>query len=59
MKHSKKTLELKTETTRILAGWELSVAAGGLPDQSIVYDCPTNASRCDRSCFGSCTRTAC
>lgn len=51
----RRQLSLSGETIRTLQSFELQRAAGGLPDQSIVYDCPTNASRCDRSCFSACT----
>jgi hypothetical protein len=47
-------LALRSEDIRQLSAVELGAAHGGEPDWSIVYDCPTNASRCERSCFSSC-----
>lgn len=48
-KHRTAKLSLPRETIRAITAAELTAAAGGLPDQSIVYWCPTNGSIA-RSC---------
>lgn len=47
-------LKIRSETIRQLGIRQLGVPAGGTVDTSIIYDCATNASWCDRSCFSSC-----